>query len=127
MAASLTGLTLHVDDVERSLDFYMRIPDAVLAEHRPGDFALVVLGEGRLGLLSRRFLGKGGPPFHMEISSTLDGVDELHEKVRARGLEPEGPPSNRSWGERTFHLSDPDGNLIEFDSRLGEAQGEAAT
>jgi uncharacterized glyoxalase superfamily protein PhnB len=34
------------------------------------------------------------------------------------GLEPDGPPANRSWGKRTFHLSDPDGNRIEFDDQL---------
>ena len=115
---SLTGLTLHVADVERSLDFYMRLPGAVLSQHRPGDFALIQLGDGRLGLLSSRFLGKAAPSFHMEISSTREGVDELYERVRANGLEASGPPADRSWGERTFQLSDPDGNLIECDSRL---------
>src|SRR2546421_2748599 len=118
MEASLTGLTLHVEDVERSRDFYRRIPGAVLVHHRPGDFALFQLGEGRLGLLSARFLRDEGPRFHIEVSSSLAGVDELHEQVRANGIEPQGPPTDRSWGERTFHVSDPDGNLIEFDSRL---------
>jgi catechol 2,3-dioxygenase-like lactoylglutathione lyase family enzyme len=115
---SLTGLTLHVEDVERSTDFYTRIPGAVLVHHRPGDFALLQVGEGRLGLLSARFLAKGAPGFHMEFSSTLSGVDQLYEQVRAAGIEPDGPPANRSWGERTFHVSDPDGNRIEFDSQL---------
>jgi catechol 2,3-dioxygenase-like lactoylglutathione lyase family enzyme len=118
MDVSLTGLTLHVDDVERSRDFYMRIPGAVLVQHRPGDFALLQLGEGRLGLLSARYVPDGGPRFHVEVSSSLAGVDALYEQVRAGGIEPQSPPTDRSWGERTFHLSDPDGNLIEFDSRL---------
>jgi catechol 2,3-dioxygenase-like lactoylglutathione lyase family enzyme len=118
MRTSLTGLTLHVADVERSRDFYTRLPGAVLVHHRPGDFALFQLGEGRLGLLSARFLPKGAPAFHMEVSSTLEDIDALHDQVLAAGLEPDGPPANRSWGERTFHLSDPDGNRIEFDSRL---------
>jgi uncharacterized glyoxalase superfamily protein PhnB len=64
MKTSLTGLTLHVEHVERSRDFYPRL------------------------------------------------------QVLAAGLEPDGPPANRSWGERTFHLSDPDGNRIEFDSQI---------
>jgi uncharacterized glyoxalase superfamily protein PhnB len=38
--------------------------------------------------------------------------------LRDAGIEPDGPPANRSWGERTFHVSDPDGNRIEFDSQL---------
>jgi catechol 2,3-dioxygenase-like lactoylglutathione lyase family enzyme len=118
MDVSLTGLTLHVEDVERSRDFYMRIPGAVLVQHRPGDFALLQLGEGRLGLLSARYLEAGAPGFHVEVSSSLAGVDALYDQVRANGIEPHSPPTDRSWGERTFHVSDPDGNLIEFDSRL---------
>jgi catechol 2,3-dioxygenase-like lactoylglutathione lyase family enzyme len=118
MDISLTGLTLHVDDVERSRDFYMRIPGAVLVEHRPGDFALIQLGEGRLGLLSARYLWLGGARFHMELSSSRAGVDALYEQVRASGIEAQSPPTDRAWGERTFNVSDPDGNLIEFDSRL---------
>ena len=119
METSLEGLTLHVDDVERSRDFYLRIPGAVLVDHRPGDFALLQIGGARLGLLTTRYLRGGGPGFHMEISTSSDAVDALYEQVRAAGIEPDGPPADRSWGERTFHVTDPDGNLIEFDSRGG--------
>src|ERR1700730_2450188 len=47
---------------------------------------------------STRFLPKGAPPFHMEVCSTLEDVDALHDQVLAAGLEPDGPPANRSWG-----------------------------
>ena len=121
MQAILEGLTLHVDDVERSRDFYARIPGAVMEAHRPGEFALFRIGQSRLGLLTRRFLAAGGPGFHVEISTAAEGgVDALYDAVRAAGLEPAGPPANRSWGERTFHVKDPDGNLLEFDDRGGE-------
>jgi catechol 2,3-dioxygenase-like lactoylglutathione lyase family enzyme len=121
MNASLEGLTLHVADVERSRAFYECLPGAVLVNHRPGQFALLQIGRTRLGLLTSRFLPPGAPGFHLEISTGASGVDALYDAVRAAGLEPEGSPTNRSWGERTFHVTDPDGNLIEFDSRLGDA------
>jgi catechol 2,3-dioxygenase-like lactoylglutathione lyase family enzyme len=35
MEFSLEGTTLHVSDVERSLEFYGRIPGAVVQVHRP--------------------------------------------------------------------------------------------
>lgn len=118
MQTALTGVTLHVDDVERSRDFYLRIPGAVLVQHRPGEFALVRIGEQQLGLLAASVLPEGSPGFHMEISATRSDVDALYEQVRAAGIEPDGPPADRWWGERTFHVADPDGNTIEFDSRL---------
>jgi catechol 2,3-dioxygenase-like lactoylglutathione lyase family enzyme len=117
MKASFKGLTLHVDDVERSRDFYLRVPGATLIEERPGDFALLQIGSGQLGLLTRRYLPQGAPGFHMEISTSSVGVDALYEQVRAAGIEPDGRPEDHWWGERTFQVTDPDGNRIEFDSR----------
>ena len=122
MQTSLEGLTLHVASVERSRDFYLGIPGAQLLHERGDEFALLQIGRTRLGLLNRRVLRKGGPGFHMEISTSESGVDELYEQVRAAGIEPDGPPRSRSWGERTFHATDPDGNLVEFDSRLDESR-----
>lgn len=103
----LDGLTLEVDDVERSREFYQRIPGAILEHHRPGEFALLRIGEARLGLL-----GFGAPGFHIEISTS--DVDLLHRHLTQAGLEPLSPPRDRHWGERTFDVIDPDGNRIEF-------------
>ncbi len=118
MDASLEGLTLHVASVERSRDFYLGIPGAELVHQRGDEFALLRIGRSHLGLLNRRFLRDGGPGFHMEISTSADGVDALYDRVREGGIEPTGPPRDRPWGERTFHATDPDGNLVEFDSSL---------
>jgi lactoylglutathione lyase len=101
------GVTLHVADVERSRQFYELIPGFELAAHRPGEFALFEIGGGLLGLLQ---LPRGG--FHVEIdASDLDG---LHEELVTAGLSPASKPLERPWGERTFNLIDPDGNVLEF-------------
>jgi catechol 2,3-dioxygenase-like lactoylglutathione lyase family enzyme len=104
---SFEGLTLHVKDVERSRDFYERIPGAVLQHRRPGQFALFRIGDAWLGLLQL-----GAPGFHIELV-TAD-LDDLYAELRRNGVEPKGPPRDRSWGERTFLVVDPDGNQIEF-------------
>jgi catechol 2,3-dioxygenase-like lactoylglutathione lyase family enzyme len=103
----LDGLTLQVADVERSRTFYQQIPGAELEHHRPGEFALLRIGQARLGLL-----GFGAPGFHLEIST--DDVDRLHIVLTEAGMEPAGPPEDRHWGERTFNVVDPDGNHVEF-------------
>jgi hypothetical protein len=46
MEASLDGLTLLVADVELSKQFYLRIPGTVLIHQRPGEFALIQMGQG---------------------------------------------------------------------------------
>lgn len=104
---SLAGLTLHVADVERSREFYARMPGAVLVAHRPGEFALFCIGRSRLGLLRH----DGG--FHMEFEcGSLDGT---YAQLRDAGFAPDGPPTERAWGRRDFRLTDPDGNTLEFD------------
>jgi len=54
MTISLVGLTLHVADVDRSVEFYRRLPGAAVLFHLPGRFAMLRLGAGRLGLLADR-------------------------------------------------------------------------
>lgn len=103
----LDGLTLQVHDVERARRFYQQIPGADLEHHRPGEFALLRIGQARLGLL-----GFGAPGFHLEISAT--DVDRLHTVLTEAGMHPTGPPQDRPWGERTFTVVDPEGNHIEF-------------
>ncbi|OLD26671.1 MAG: hypothetical protein AUJ02_01855 [Chloroflexi bacterium 13_1_40CM_3_65_12] len=107
MRASLDGLTFHVRDLERSREFYARIPGAVLEAHRRGEFALFRIGKAHLGLLQSKTTG-----LHLEVN-TAD-VDAFYDRVIAAGIEPVGAPRDRPWGERTFNVRDPDGNLIEF-------------
>ena len=110
MSISLVGLTLHVADVERSLNFYKRLPNSSILFHMPGKFALLKVGSGRLGLLQDQKRA-----FHVEIDcQDLDATCALQEV----GFQPDGP-TTRPWGERDALVTDPDGNLVEF----GEAHG----
>jgi catechol 2,3-dioxygenase-like lactoylglutathione lyase family enzyme len=104
----LEGLTLHVQDVEKSVEFYARIPGAEKLMHFSGKFAMFRFGEGRLGLVQAEKHG-----FHVELG-TEKKLDEMYEAVLAAGFQPESPPTTRAWGRRDFILLDPDGNMLEF-------------
>ncbi|PYK52704.1 MAG: hypothetical protein DME48_14460 [Verrucomicrobia bacterium] len=111
MSISLVGLTLHVADMERSLNFYKRLPNSSILFHMPGKFALLKVGSGRLGLLQDQKRA-----FHVEIDcQDLDATCAL---LKEAGFQPDGP-TTRPWGERDALVTDPDGNLVEF----GEAHG----
>jgi catechol 2,3-dioxygenase-like lactoylglutathione lyase family enzyme len=107
MRASLEGLTFHVLDLEKSRAFYARIPGAVLEAHRPGEFALFRIGSSHLGLLQSKTRG-----LHLEVNTP--DIDDYYDRLVKAGIEPAGVPRDRPWGERTFNVKDPDGNLIEF-------------
>ena len=41
-------------------------------------------------------------------------VNSLHASVVAAGYRPDTAPRNGEWGERFFHLTDPDGHELSF-------------
>ncbi|MBA2395233.1 MAG: VOC family protein [Ktedonobacteraceae bacterium] len=108
---SLEGLTMRVEDVERSLDFYMKLPGVEIITHREGVFALIQIGAGRLGLLQM----PSAPLFHLEFETT-GNLDTLAQQFQAAGMEYVKKPAQKSWGEVDFTVRDPDGNLLEFDT-----------
>jgi catechol 2,3-dioxygenase-like lactoylglutathione lyase family enzyme len=128
---SLDGLTLHVEDVERSREFYARLPGAALIAHRRGDFALFRIGNGRLGLLRRSLLDPAAvaaaygeevsqaiPAFHVEIESP--DLEATYAGLVEAGVPTQGPPRRRPWGETDFVIQDPDGNRLEFGAAHSE-------
>lgn len=104
---TLEGLSLHVSDVERSIEFYSRIPGAQLVGHRPGQFARFQIGTGSLHLVQLP-----GPRFHIELNA--DDVQKTYEQLCAAGLTPASPPKRHPWGKVDFRLTDPDGYHLEF-------------
>jgi catechol 2,3-dioxygenase-like lactoylglutathione lyase family enzyme len=112
---SLEGLTLNVADLERSLAFYTRLPGVAVEFHKPGLFAMLRIGKGRLGLLQR-----AAGRFHIELET--DDLDGYYEAVRLAGIEPKGPPVRHPWGERDFQVIDPDGFVLEFEAAGDESE-----
>ncbi len=111
---SFEGVTMRVEDVDRSVEFYMKLPGAEIITHRKGVFALIRIGAGRLGLQQT----PSAPLFHLEFETPGD-LDALAQQFRAAGMEYVKKPAQKSWGEVDFTVRDPDGNLLEF-----EAPGE---
>jgi lactoylglutathione lyase len=54
----------------------------------------------------------------------VDDVDSEHERLLAVGVRVLAPPTDRPWGERTLHIADPDGNVVEL-TRAKRSGGEA--
>jgi catechol 2,3-dioxygenase-like lactoylglutathione lyase family enzyme len=119
----LDGLKLSVASVRRSTKFYGETLGFRIVVDAAPDFALVRVGGkggGTIGLLALKHAVGGKvkrvtPAMragaHVELStSDLDG---LYEKLRARGVEFDGPPQDEPW-ERLAWARDPDGYTLEF-------------
>jgi|SRR6516164_3798808 uncharacterized glyoxalase superfamily protein PhnB len=105
-AISLEGITFQVADVDKALEFYLRIPGTKMVYHRKGEYAIVAIGKGQLGLVSRPV------PTHVEID--VPDPDALYEQLKEAGLPVTEPPEAKGWGDYTFVMYDPEGNCLEF-------------
>lgn len=53
-----------------------------------------------------------------EIGFRVDDVDGEAARLRQAGATVLTGPLDRPWGERTLHIADPDGNVVEFAQKL---------
>ena len=119
----LEGLTLRVESVKRSIDFYGgKLGFAVEIDKAP-HFAMIRVGGsqgGTIGLLPNDPAESPGSPamtpeqragIHIEL--TTDRLDELFELLKARGVVFFEPPHEEPW-ERSMRAHDPDGYTVEF-------------
>ena len=53
----------------------------------------------------------------------VDDVDAMYAHVLARGITPETQPRDAAWGERYFHITDPDGHALSFARPFRGADG----
>jgi catechol-2,3-dioxygenase len=69
----------------------------------------------RLGLWSRgpkEFGDEGGRHVHYALSIRPGGMEALVERLRARGIDHEGPVEHEG-GDRSVYFEDPEGNVVE--------------
>jgi catechol 2,3-dioxygenase-like lactoylglutathione lyase family enzyme len=71
-------------------------------------------------------VNKANLPEHAEMQDRValvfkvDSVDATYDSLRLKGIEFVNTPTDRpDWGIRTAHFRDPDGNLLEIYTDLG--------
>lgn len=113
----ISAITLAVADMARSVGFYRSLGFEVLYGGDDAPFTSLRAGTGYVNLQ----LVEGAGPFDGAWGRAIlwvDDVDAVHDRAVAAGLRPEMAPSDAPWGERYFHLRDPDGHELSFARRL---------
>ncbi len=114
------GLTLTVESVERSIDFYSGKLGLKVEWNAAPAFAMLRVGTGTIGLLSVAEARKEGVEdtkaaqkraIHVEFST--DDLDGLYEELKSAGVVFHQPPHDEPW-ERSMTAFDPDGYAVEF-------------
>jgi catechol 2,3-dioxygenase-like lactoylglutathione lyase family enzyme len=117
---SISAVTLTTSDMARAVRFYEALGFSLAYGGETSAFTSFRVGDGALNLA--RAAGQSSPGTTRVIFH-VDDVDAMYAHAVARGFTPEARPRDAAWGERYFHLSDPDGHALSFARPLPGADG----
>lgn len=106
----ISAVTLLTADMGRAVRFYESLgfrrryggPDAA--------FTSFHVGPGYLNLMP----GEPAERLWGRVILYVSDVDEMYRQALTAGWRPAAEPADAPWGERYFHLQDPDGNELSF-------------
>jgi|TARA_B100000745_G_scaffold189694_1_gene124575 catechol 2,3-dioxygenase-like lactoylglutathione lyase family enzyme len=115
---NISAVTLAVKDMAKAVDFYQAKMGLVVRYGGPtASFTSFEVGQSYLNLI---LATEGGWSWWGRLILHVDDVDAIYNRLTSAGLSPDAPPEDASWGERYFHISDPDGHELSFAKRLGD-------
>lgn len=110
--SSISAVTLMVSDMARSHAFYASLGFGVRYGGPEARFTSLQAGRQYLNLMlddrPARHDGWG------RVILYVDDVDAAYRTAVDAGHRPEAEPRDAEWGERYFHLDDPDGHQLSF-------------
>jgi catechol 2,3-dioxygenase-like lactoylglutathione lyase family enzyme len=117
---AISAVTLATHNMARAVPFYEALgfglryggPAAGFTSFSAGNACLNLTTEGS----EREWSWWGRIIFYVA------DVDSLHRQALAAGLQPHAAPRDASWGERYFHITDPDGHELSFATPLNPAR-----
>jgi catechol 2,3-dioxygenase-like lactoylglutathione lyase family enzyme len=116
MITGISAATLATHDMRRAVVFYRLIGLPLLYGGEDASFTSFRAGDNYLNLIAqpaeRQWTWWGRLIFYDP------DVDGLHARLLAAGHRPQAPPRDAEWGERFFHIADPDGHELSFAWRL---------
>lgn len=112
MITALSAVTLATHDMAAAVRFYRTVGFEMLYGGESTSFTSFRAGDGFLNLIAEgagREIRWWGRAIFYETD-----VDALYGRLVAAGYRPAAPPRDASWGERFFHITDPDGHEVSF-------------
>ncbi|PMS38123.1 glyoxalase/bleomycin resistance protein/dioxygenase superfamily protein [Trinickia symbiotica] len=113
---TLSAVTLATRDMARAVRFYEALGFPLKYGGPSETFTSFEFGGTFLNLIAD---ARAPAAWWGRVIVYVSDVDRLYRKALAAGLEPEFAPLDAPWGERYFHIVDPDGHEISFARPLG--------
>ena len=108
---SISALTLATRDMARAVAFYECLGLQIIHGGPASPFTSLRAGAGYVNLTlntDRQWSWWGRAVFY------VSDVDALYQRAIESGLQADTTPRDAEWGERYFHITDPDGHELSF-------------
>jgi len=110
MIRHISAVTFAVRDMARSVEFYRKLGFELVYGGERAEFSSLKAGAAFVNLAA-------SPGYEHRWWSRaifrVDDADAHHRELQAKGLTDESP-RDAPWGERFFHITDPDGHELSF-------------
>ncbi len=117
MIEAISAITLATHDMQRSVLFYTALGFEIVHGGEASSFTSFRAGDGYLNVIvqprEKRWSWWGRAIFY------VSDVDAMYQRALAAGFRPSTMPRDAEWGERYFHLTDPDSHELSFARPLG--------
>ena len=117
----ISAITLRISDMKKSVDFYSKIPNfKIVYGGSDSQFTSFLIDDVSKSYLNLRINEVSAEATHWSrIIFYVDDVDELfdymeNDETISRLGNLESKPVDAAWGERFFHVLDPDGYKLSF-------------
>lgn len=115
MSEEINAITFHCADMAVSVTFYQTLGFEIAYGGADSRFTSFHHGPNFLNL---QLVGTKPPVGWGRVIFHVASPDVIHQRCLEAGIEPEMEPSDAPWGERYFHVRDPDGHELSFACRL---------
>ena len=110
---SISAITLLTADMVESVAFYQALGFHLLYGGSEEPFTSFRVGAGYLNL--QLDSGRSSQSaIWGRVVFWVDDVDEIYRRALIVGVNPNTSPADAPWGERYFHIHDPDGHELSF-------------
>ena len=106
----ISAVTMFVSEMDRAVDFYESLGFKVCYGGRGEPFTSFRAGSCYINLAT----GTPASSLWGRVIIYVSDVDAMYTRALDAGHIAETTPEDAFWGERYFHLRDPDGNEISF-------------
>jgi len=107
----ISAVTLATADMRAAVRFYTAVGFEVTRGGESAAFTTFRVGDAHLNLIAEP---DHRPAFWGRIIFHVANVDDLYRHLVAQQIRPDTSPADAAWGERYFHVTDPDGHQVSF-------------